>query len=426
MNPRVNKIIFPMIDEIIEAFQADGIHIGMDEIFLLGSDKSPSTKGQDPGELFAKVVNEFHDHFSKQNKIQLYMWGDRLIDGKKYPYGEWESSMNGTATAIDKIPNDIILCDWHYDPKEAYLSIPMFMEKGFRVLPCSYINVEGAKALIKYSLRQQNPKMIGHVFTSWSSVPKDSLLLYPAFTEGVEIFKQNKIWDVAINTTGANADGTINVTLQSDKKDLVYFYTTDGKEPGKQSNKYTNPFKLDKTATIKAIAYLGDKPAGETTSRKFVIHQAVGKNITLKTPPSPKYTPVGGAAALVNGIASTLSYSDGQWAGFEGQEIEAVINLGAEKEVSEVSFHTFNAPASWIYPALLAEVWTSSDGVNFKKAGETTVDQSSKALDVLATLSVKQKAAFIKLVIPKRLIPLDAKAGAGSPAWIFIDEIIVK
>ena len=30
----------------------------MDEVFLLGSEKSPSTKSQDPAKVFAKAVNQ--------------------------------------------------------------------------------------------------------------------------------------------------------------------------------------------------------------------------------------------------------------------------------------------------------------------------------------------------------------------------------
>jgi len=58
------------------------------------------------------------------------MWGDRLIDGKKYDFGEWEASTNGTAAAIDLIPKDIIVCPWHYELRSDYPSIPMFIEKG--------------------------------------------------------------------------------------------------------------------------------------------------------------------------------------------------------------------------------------------------------------------------------------------------------
>ena len=64
-----------MIDEIIDAFGADGIHLGMDEIFLIGHPKSPSTVGKNPAKLLAIAINEYHDHFVKEKKLQMFMWG---------------------------------------------------------------------------------------------------------------------------------------------------------------------------------------------------------------------------------------------------------------------------------------------------------------------------------------------------------------
>jgi len=184
--PRVNEIVFPLIDEIVEAFGADGIHVGMDEIFLLGSDESPSTRGKDPAELFARVVNEFHDHFAKEKGLEMFMWGDRLIDGEVLPYGSWSASLNGTARAVDMIPNDIVICDWHYAPQEEYTSIPMFLEKGFRVLPSSWRDLDGVDALIKYSYRIPDPRMMGHLFTTWRRLEPDSLVSFAPMVAGIE------------------------------------------------------------------------------------------------------------------------------------------------------------------------------------------------------------------------------------------------
>ncbi|HEX5270753.1 MAG TPA: family 20 glycosylhydrolase, partial [Gemmataceae bacterium] len=148
LNPKVNEVVFKLIDEILDAFKADAFHVGMDEVFLLGSDKSPSTKGKDPAKLFAKAVNDLHEHLVKKRKVEMLMWGDRLIDAKKYGWGEWEASKNGTAGAVDLIPKDVIICPWHYELKEAYPSVPMFLEKGFRVLPASWRKPDASKALI--------------------------------------------------------------------------------------------------------------------------------------------------------------------------------------------------------------------------------------------------------------------------------------
>src|SRR5215813_12905844 len=183
LNPEVYKIIFKLMDEIIDAFQAKAIHVGMDEIFLLGSEQSPSTKGKDAGVLFAKAVNDVYDHLVKKRKVEMLMWGDRLIDANRFNWGEWEASKNGTASAVDMIPKDIIICPWHYEPMEGgYPSIPMFIEKGFRVLPTSWRKPEAMKMLVEYSYKQNSPKMLGHLFTIWSR-PSGPL---PEYTPMVE------------------------------------------------------------------------------------------------------------------------------------------------------------------------------------------------------------------------------------------------
>jgi hypothetical protein len=59
-----------------------------------------------------------------------------LLDGKSNGLGEWEASANGTARAIDLIPKDVMLCDWHYEqdvPTAPYLAM-----KGFHVVTCPW------------------------------------------------------------------------------------------------------------------------------------------------------------------------------------------------------------------------------------------------------------------------------------------------
>jgi hypothetical protein len=188
LNAEVWRVVFDLMDEIIDAFRADALHVGMDEVFLLGSDKSPSTRGQDPGALFARAVNELHKHLVTRRKVEMLMWGDRLIDGKKFDLGEWEASINGTASAVDSIPKDIIICPWHYELRESYLSILMFIEKGFRVLPSGWKDVEATKALIQFSRLHAGPKMLGHMFTTWG-VKKEELLQFPPLVEGLALIQ---------------------------------------------------------------------------------------------------------------------------------------------------------------------------------------------------------------------------------------------
>jgi hypothetical protein len=188
LNPKVNEVVFKLMDEIIDAFKADALHVGMDEVFLLGSEKSPSTKGKDPAKVFAKAVEDLHEHLVKERKIEMLMWSDRLFDAKVNKWDEWEASNYGTAAAVDTIPTDIILCPWHYEVHESYPSIGMFVEKGFRVLPASWKKVDAVKALIQASAKVDSPKMLGHLFTTWDG-KIDPLAEYKPMVEGLKALK---------------------------------------------------------------------------------------------------------------------------------------------------------------------------------------------------------------------------------------------
>jgi hypothetical protein len=170
LHPEVNKVVFALMDELIDVFEADALHVGLDEVFLLGEDDCPRCKGKNKAELFARAVNDYHEHLVGKRKIEMLMWGDRLIDASKYNYGKWEASANNTAGAIDRIGKDIIICDWHYELRDAYESVPMFLEKGFRVWPASWRKPDAARAFVDYSRRFDNPRMLGHLNTTWGAV----------------------------------------------------------------------------------------------------------------------------------------------------------------------------------------------------------------------------------------------------------------
>ncbi len=190
LHPEVNAVIFSLMDELIDAFEADALHVGMDEVFLIGEDACSRCKGKDKAELFAKAVNDYHKHLVEEKKIEMLMWGDRLIDTNKVNMGKWEASANGTAPAIDRVPKDIIICDWHYEPRPAYESVPMFLEKGFRVWPASWRKPDAAKALVDYSKTFNNPRMLGHLNTTWGAVRMNNLPTFEPLIYATTTFRK--------------------------------------------------------------------------------------------------------------------------------------------------------------------------------------------------------------------------------------------
>jgi hypothetical protein len=171
-HPRVHEVVFSLVDEVCDAFEADAFHAGMDEVFYIGEDECPRCHGRNKAELFADEVRAIRDHLQPA-KRQLWLWGDRLLDGKATGLGEWEASFNQTHPAADLIPKDVVICDWHYnrpDPTAVY-----FAMKGLDVVSCPWKNPESGAAQVRDMLRfreSSTPEMkkhfLGVVQTIWS------------------------------------------------------------------------------------------------------------------------------------------------------------------------------------------------------------------------------------------------------------------
>ena len=129
----MHNVLFDLIDELARACDAKSFHVGMDEVFILADPDCPRCKGKSPAELFALEVTTLQSHLASIG-CRMWMWGDRFIDGKATGIGEWEASTNDTAAAIDQVPKDIVICDWHYE--KAHPTPLFFAAKGFDVVAC--------------------------------------------------------------------------------------------------------------------------------------------------------------------------------------------------------------------------------------------------------------------------------------------------
>ena len=172
LHPEVHDVIFPLIDELCDAFGADTFHAGMDEVFYIGMDECPRCKGHDTAELFAGEVTLLRDHLAEKGRSMM-IWGDRLLDGDLTGLGEWEASTNGTARAVDLIPRDVFICDWHYE--RADLTGVYFAMKGLNVAECGYRDAEICEQQIRDMMRfrEQSPeetsaRLNGYIHTVWS------------------------------------------------------------------------------------------------------------------------------------------------------------------------------------------------------------------------------------------------------------------
>lgn len=172
LHPQVHSIVFALMDEICEVFEADGFHAGMDEVFYIGDAQCPRCGGRDKAELFAGEVSKIRNHLSLKNR-QLWIWGDRLLDGKTTGLGMWEASFNNTHRAIDMIPKDVKICDWHYERPDQ--TAVYFAMKGFQVMTCPWrmtqigvLQVQDMLKFRKYATQEMKDNYQGIIQTVWS------------------------------------------------------------------------------------------------------------------------------------------------------------------------------------------------------------------------------------------------------------------
>jgi hypothetical protein len=163
--PGLHEVVFDLLDELADACESDAVHCGMDEVFLIAAPGCPRCHGKDPAELFAGEVTRLHDHLKAKGRT-MWMWGDRFLDGKATGIGEWEASEVGTAPAVDKVPKDIVICDWHYE--KAWPTPEFFAKKGFRVVACPWRKAD--VALDELALIRQ-AHGLGMLQTTWVDFP---------------------------------------------------------------------------------------------------------------------------------------------------------------------------------------------------------------------------------------------------------------
>lgn len=172
-HPEVHQVVFDLIDEIMDVFEANAFHAGLDEVFYIADPECPRCKGMDPATLFAEEISRLSKHLDEKD-MRLWMWGDRLLDASTSDMGMWEASMNNTARAIDMIPKTVVICDWHYEkaiPTPAYFAL-----KGFDVIACPWRKPEVAEAQVQMmfdfknnSTPETSEKYLGMMQTIWSS-----------------------------------------------------------------------------------------------------------------------------------------------------------------------------------------------------------------------------------------------------------------
>lgn len=235
-----------------------------------------------------------------------------------------------------------------------------------------------------------------------------------------------------IKTSRSQFDSVMFVTLQSNDTTAEIFYTLNGKSPTNKSLRYTKPFKIKNSCTIKAIACKKGKISSFPAIKELpFIHI---KKITFDFPPKAPYNR-NVSNSLWNGKLGYCGDWRREWVGFFETPIHANITLSKTVSISEIRLHFAHYPAPWVFLPQSVTISTSIDGIHFSNPKDVVIpfDVKSKNNDSpqIVPLSLKlndEKANFIKIhAVPIESMP-EWHESKGKPCWMMIDEIelIVK
>jgi predicted alpha-1,2-mannosidase len=209
--------------------------------------------------------------------------------------------------------------------------------------------------------------------------------------------------------------------------DASVYFTTDGTIPDLKSNHYNGEFYITSSTKLSAIAHMEGMP---TSKVLMVIFTKIpkGRSITLGTKYANQYA-AGGDIALIDFIRGPKNYKTGSWQGYEGVNIEAVVDLGSIKLLNKFETGFLQDNNSWIFMPEEVSYEISKDGINYQHIGTVKNDIPQNEMGTILknfTVNFATKARYIKMTAKNIGTCPDWHKGAGNEAWIFADEIVIE
>lgn len=458
-NDNVFNFLQDVIDEVVEMFPSDYIHLGGDEADKHYWEKCPQCKARMEKEGI-KEVEELQSYF--MNRMATY------VQSKGKQVMGWDELTNST------LPKDVVIFGWQGQGQAALKAA----KQGHRFV------MTPAKTL--YLIRYQGPQWfepytyfgnntLSDVYNyepiqdSWAPEYKDLLMgiqaslwtefcssiedvehqLYPrlmALSEVAWTNNANKNWEsflirldsflerlddkkiiyaksmYNIDHLVKPNDGKLEVQLSSIRPDLKIRYTLDGTAPNSKSAIYTDLLNIESNTKIKAATFSNGQQKGEILLLDLKFNLATGKKV--KSIVSTDYT-------LSNGVRGSDRHSDFEWAGWYNRDGKFVVDLGSPLDIKEVHLGSITNFSMGVHKPQEISLLVSVDGVNFKlqktlKFSSKDVFKNSIKVEDISFNNLRTKGRYVKIEFKNPGVCPADHLRAGAPSWVYFDEIIVK
>lgn len=471
-NDKTLTFIDNVLKEITQLFPSKYIHVGGDECPKTQWQKCPKCQAR------IKALNlEAKDGHSAEERLQSYIithasnylkslgrntigW-DEILEGglaEGATVMSWRGESGGIAAAkqhhdVVMTPNSYLYFDYYQslDKANEPLAIggylPLETVYSYEPMPKELTadearHIIGVQANIwteymptfKQMQYMALPRLAALSEVQWS---QPALKDYNSFTNRLTEFTHlydrlgynyaKHLYNVAIHVDSDNKWREILIHMTTAGNAEIR-YTLDGTEPTANSTLYTGAIVLQKSAKIRAAAFRNGKRSS-VTSQDISFNKATACPVELLQPTHKNYTYKGGAT-LTDGLLGDKGFGTGRWLGFSGNDLEAVIDLKQNTDVSSVSLNTCVDKGSWIFDARNIEVSVSANGKSFTKVASKSLpaleEQTPDNIYTYELTFPQTTTRYVKVTATSEHNIPEWHGGKGKPAFLFVDEISVK
>lgn len=469
-NDKAMQFLENVLSEVIDLFPSEYIHIGGDECPKVRWKTCPKCQARIKAEgikgdqkhsaeeyLQSYVISRM-EKFVESKGRHIIGW-DEILEGGLAPNAtvmSWRGVDGGIEAAkqhhnVIMTPNTYLYFDYYQstDTENEPLAIGGYLplERVYSLEPTAGIPDEYKKYVIGVQANLWTeyiptfsqveymvmPRMAALAEVQWTDPSKKEYQSFlPRLVRMTKLYDRlgynyaKNIFDIHAEFTTDTENSEVVVTL-STLGDGDIYYTLDGSEPTSASNKYEAPVKIKENATIKAVVV---RPTGNSRvfSEKINFSKSTAKPVTLRVAPSKGYDFKGGPE-MTDGLTGDTNYKTGRWLGFQGKDLDAAIDLKQPVEISKVAFNTNVVKGDWIMGAAGVTVKVSEDGKNFREVVSKTIPSLKQTdKDGIYPQEITfdpVKARYVEVIIKSDKLPA-WHGGAGNPAYLFVDEIIIQ
>ena len=463
-----------VLDEIVEIFPYEYIHIGGDECPKVRWEECPkcqarieaehlhNTSAKSPEEaLQGWFMRQMSDHLAGYGK-KVIGW-DEILDGENLGENIVIMSWRGDAGGIKAaqrgvpaimVPNNLLYFDY-YQTKE--VDREPFAIGGYNPIenvyaydPLAKIPTENHDYIIGVQANiwteyihttdhiehMALPRMSALAEVQWSNPEQKD---YDRFLQRLQPMLDRYraldynyapyVLDVVAELQPAKGERALRATLSTLDGAPIH-YTLDGTDPTPKSPLYTSKgVTIAQSATLRASALRYDRMS---QPMEVVVNfsEATLCPVTLLTTPAPNYT-YGGGATLVDGMVGNKNYRTGRWIGFYDTPCTAIIDLTEEKQTSRLKFNVCVNKDDGCMDARGVKVWLSGDGSKWQQvACEEYAPMTLEDDHGLYHHTVEYTptvARYVKVEIAcEHSIPSWHAYFPGARGFLFVDEISVE